>query len=351
MTESRRVFLRAAAAGLLGGAGLGLANAGCSTATRKQPDPIFKTRGVVLLAEDLTLADWPERAKRAGLTTIALHHQSSPAAISDFIRSPPGQRFLESCRRLGLEVEYELHAMKELLPRDLFVKEPLLFRRNDAGERTPDANLCVHSQPALEIVAENARVLAESLRPTTGRYFLWGDDGEPWCRCPRCRELSDSDQALSLANWLREVLRGKDPRAQVAHLAYANTLSPPTQVRPAPGVFLEYAPIHRRYDLPYSLQTKPPDRDGLHLLDANLRLFRPETAQMLEYWLDVSRFSKWKRPAVQLPWNKEIFLADVAAYKARGIRHLTTFAAWVDADYMARFGEPTFIAEYGAGLD
>src|SRR6516162_11657833 len=78
------------------------------------------TRGVVLVPEDLTLDDWPERAKAAGLTTIGIHHQNSPRAVIDWIRTDAGQWFLGACGRLGLEVEYELHAMKELLPRRLF---------------------------------------------------------------------------------------------------------------------------------------------------------------------------------------------------------------------------------------
>jgi hypothetical protein len=298
----------------------------------------------------LTLKDWPERAQRAGLTTIGLHHGSSPRAVARAVQSDEGQRFLESCRRLGLQVEYELHAMKELLPRDLFPKDPTLFRMNDKQERTPDANLCVHSKCALDVVGEHAVALAQSLRPTTGRYFFWGEDGQPWCRCDKCRELSDSDQALVLENHLWKVLCDQDERAQLAHLAYNSTLAAPKQLKPAQGVFLEYAPINRRYDIPYSQQMGPTLPDGLHMLDANLEVFRPETAQVLEYWLDVSRFSEWRRPTVKLPWNKEVFVADLDAYGSRGIRHITTFAAWVDVDYLKRFGEPTFIGEYGASL-
>jgi hypothetical protein len=70
----------------------------------------------------------------------------------------------------------------------------------------------------------------------------------------------------------------------------------------------------------------------------------------LEYWLDVSRFSGWKRPGVWLPWRKEVFLSDVETYRARGIGHVTTFAAWIDADYVKRHGELVFLGEYGAGL-
>ena len=171
---------------------------------------------------------------------------------------------------LGLEVEYELHAMKELLPRRLFRKDEGLFRMDETGQRNPDANLCVHSQAALEIAAENAVAIARTLRPTTGRYFYWGDDGKPWCRCPECEGLSDSDQATLLENHLLRALRGHDPRASLAHLAYLNSLSPPAKVKPEPGVFLEYAPIKRRYDTPYEKQSDPGQPDGLSALDANL---------------------------------------------------------------------------------
>ncbi len=104
------------------------------------------------MPEDLTLTDWPERARRAGLTTIGIHHQNSPQAIINWIRTDGGQRFLEACKRLGLEVEYELHAMKELLPRRLFDKNPDLFRLDDNGNRNPDANCCPHSEQALVLL-------------------------------------------------------------------------------------------------------------------------------------------------------------------------------------------------------
>src|SRR5215475_11884348 len=68
--------------------------------------PALVTRGVVLLPEDLTLSDWPERAKNASLTTIGIHHQHSPRAVIDWIRTEAGQHFLEQCRKLDLEVEY-----------------------------------------------------------------------------------------------------------------------------------------------------------------------------------------------------------------------------------------------------
>jgi hypothetical protein len=283
------------------------------------------------------------------LTTIGLHHGASPALVAAFIESDKGQQFLARCRALGLEVEYELHASRELLPRALFEKDKTLFRANDQGERSPDANLCVHSGRALELAAENAVVLARRLKPSTGRYFFWGDDGAPWCRCKDCRGLSEADQALILENHLVGALRRLDSRAQLAHLAYANTIVPPRQVKPAPGVFLEYAPIRRRYDVPYEQQTDAATPDRFGLLEANLAVFEAHSAQALEYWLDVSRFSNWRKPAVKLPWNGTVFEADLEAYGKRGVRHLTSFAVFIDADYVARHGEPP-LEDYGGGL-
>ncbi len=310
----------------------------------------FVTRGVVLVPEDLTLGDWPQRAHAAGLTTIGLHHQNSPQAVIRCLESEAGRKFLEQCQTLGLQVEYELHAMKELLPRDLFSRDRDLFRMDDAGERIPDANCCVHSSAALQIIGENAVRIARVLRPTTSRYFYWGDDGEPWCRCPKCAELAPSEQALVIENHICQALRTLDPHAQLAHLAYTNTLVPPQKIVPEQGIFLEFAPIYRRYDLAYEAQQDPQLADGLRALDANLKVFPAETAQILEYWLDVSRFSKWKRPGVQLPWNQHVFLTDVETYARRGIRHITSFAAWIDGDYQQRFGDLSFLTQYGKGL-
>lgn len=310
----------------------------------------FPTRGVVLVPDDLSLADWPERAARAGLTTVALHHGTSPKAVADCMASPVGSEFLAKCARLGLHVEYELHAMGELLPRNLFQTDRSLFRMNEKGERTPDANLCVHSARALEIVAANALRLAAQIPPTTSRYFFWGDDGLPWCRCPECRGFSESDQALLLENHLVRELRRFDPAAQLAHLAYANSLAAPKRVKPERGVFLEFAPIDRRYDMPYARQTAADAPHPLRALEENLRVFPADTAQVLEYWLDVSRFSQWKRPAVKLPWRPDVLTADLKSYAQLGIQHVTTFAVWIDADYRRRFGDPAAIQEYGGAF-
>jgi len=352
---SRREFLKTAAAAaampaLMLGRGIG-AETGNSPPVRGES--FFQTRGIVLVVRDLSTLDWPGRAKRAGLTTIATH--IFPHEVAAFVQTAEGRAFLDGCRKLGIQVEHELHAMSDLLPRSLFDKDPAMFPMNEQGDRVRAFNLCIHSESAVRLACENAVKYARLLRPTTGRYFYWIDDGQPMCRCAKCRGLSDSDQALVLENRMLAALREADPRATLAHLAYARTLPPPRAVKPGPGVFLEFAPISRRYDRPLSdRQARPPGGPShgelLDLLDANLEVFGREGAQALEYWLDLSRFSGWKRENVRkLPWNADVFAGDVGTYAGRGIRHLTSFGAWLDGDYVKRFGEPP-VDEYGAAM-
>src|SRR6516165_6680900 len=116
---TRRSVLAAGWLGMLGMVGRSHA---CQTV---QAEAFFKTRGVVITPNDVTLGDWEERAKLAGLTTIAQH--PFPSTVLKFIQSDDGKQFLEKCDRLGLQVEYELHAMRELLPRNLVSQDKSLF--------------------------------------------------------------------------------------------------------------------------------------------------------------------------------------------------------------------------------
>jgi hypothetical protein len=343
----RREFLQGLAVSATGLYGAGR----CAAAA--EDEPLFATRGVVLVVKDMQTLDWPERAKAAGLTTIGTHIQ--PGEIARFVQTDSGRSFLERCRRLGIAVEHELHAMSDLLPRALYDKDPAMFPMNDRGERVRGYNLCVHSKAALDVVAENVTKYTRLLPSTTGRYFYWIDDGRPMCRCPKCRELSTTDQALLVENHMLQAIRQVDPRGSLAHLCYAETYPAPTQIKPAPGMFLEFAPISRRYDRPLRAReavfsAKMDHGKMLDYLDANLEVFGRRDAQALEYWLDESRFCGWRRERLcKIPWRPEVFADDLDLYARRGVRHITTFAAWVDAEYVRRFGDPP-VAEYGAGL-
>ena len=312
----------------------------------------FPMRGVVLSVNDLSTADWPWIAKKNGINTIGTH--MLPSEVAGFMDSDKGKEFLRECSDYGIDIEHQLHAMGELLPRDLFAEDSTMFRMDRAGRRVADFNCCPHSEKALDIIASKAAAFAKALPATNHRYYLWLDDNSEPCFCPLCREYSASEQALIIENRMLEAIRKVDPEAMLAHLAYQKTMEPPVKVKPAEGIFLEFAPIEREWDRPLT-DLEAPGRKGrmshkevLELLEANLKVFPAETAVVLEYWLDVSLASDWRKPAVELPWHPEVFISDLETYKSFGIKNFTSFAVYMDSTYFSTFPDRPCLSEYGA---
>lgn len=307
----------------------------------------FKTRGLVISVTDLTYDRWPEQAAASGLTTLGIHPFPENALYEtvEYLESDLGQNFLKRCSELGLDVEYEIHALEHLLPRDLYDTNPKMFRMNEEGERVREINFCPSNANALEIISENTVKLCRRLRPTSGRYFLWSSDNYGWCRCAKCRDLTNSDQSLTTENTVLKAIHTIDPSASLAHLAYASTVNPPQNIKPDRGIFLEFAPIHRNHATPFKEQTEC--EENMENLIANLKVFGADTAQILEYWMDVSLFSDWKRPAKPIIWSDEVFKADLQTYAELGIKHITSFACFLDKEYVQAYGDH-LISRYGS---
>ena len=139
-----------------------------------------RLKGLVVVPDNLSLDDWPGRVKRAGLNTICLHHWASANAIVQLIDTDLGQKYVEQCQHAGLDMEFDFHAMSDLVPRDLFTKDQSLFRAEEDGNRTARRNFCVHSKNAMAIAVNNARVFAKKLPTTTGCYYYWSDGCAAW---------------------------------------------------------------------------------------------------------------------------------------------------------------------------
>lgn len=328
----------------------------CGNAGRKEFSSRFDMKGIVLTVNDLENVDWAALAHESGINTIGTHIR--PQQVADFMATERGREFLHECRKYGIDVEHQLHAVSELLPRTLFAQDSTMFRMDSRGRRRNDVNLCVHSAAALDTVAARALYYAKLLPSTNHRYYFWIDDNRPMCHCPECSKYSDSEQALIVENRIIKELRTWDPQAQLAHLAYVTTLPAPRKIKPEEGIFLEFAPIYRSYEKPLkdeqlgdkAIEKNPGSLTNLQYLKENLEVFPLETAVVLEYWLDVSLFSNWKKPAVKLPWNRDVFLTDLESYAALGLRNITSFAAYIDDEYVRNHPDLSFLREYGEGL-
>ena len=324
----------------------------CDTAKKEMGnEPFFEMRGLVLAWDDLSnpeVIDWFDIMKRYGINTISVFGKDYQSEEYKALR--------QKCVDSGIDFEYEEHAMSWLMDKSLFETHPEYFRMNEEGVRVADGNGCPSSEEGLKVIMGNVKAFTDSHKPTNHRYYTWLYDGGDICHCEECKDYNASDQGLIFENHIIKVLREFDPEAQLAHLAYDNTTPAPSCIKPEEGVFLEWAPFYRRWDKPLSDTTairngqKWSHADYIRMLEDNLKVFPAETAQVLEYWLDVSLASGWKKPQKQLDWHNDVYLDDLKTYASYGIRRITVYAAWIDPYYVETFKDTTCVHDYCRGL-
>lgn len=298
-------------------------------------------------------ARWLELMQAAGLNVLGLHpvggHQAD-IYLRDLIeeaRLPERRALYEQARSMGIDIEYEMHALSYLLPRRIFGAHPEWFRMDERGERVADFNFCASSEAALRYIADRAELLALALPPTTDRYYFWLDDVTGYgCHCPECSRLTPSDQQLLAANAILDGIRRVNPKGKLAYLAYQDALNVPRIVKPSEGIFLEYAPIGRDSFKALDDAECPQNAAQAEPIDALLDFFGRKDSQVLEYWVDNSRFSGWQRPPKRMTLAEDVMRADVAFYRSKGFESLTSFACYLGADYESLYGEPP-VRRYG----
>ncbi len=256
------------------------------------------------------------------------------------------QEKLKKVRELGIAVEYEMHALSWMLPRDLYEIHPEWFREDKEKKRVRDFNMCVSNEEALEYISGRAAELASLLRSDTGRYYFWIDDvKDAFCCCEKCRRLTPSDQAMLLYNAILKGIRRADPNARQCYLAYLDTMEVPRTVRPEEGIFLEFAPMYRDTKTPLGENRCEENQRYVRDLGPLLSYFGKKDFQVLEYWLDNSLFSGWKKPPKKIAVDLDTIRADIRFYRERGAEGITTFGCYLSDDYQELYGKPP-IGEY-----
>ena len=300
-------------------------------------------KGVVVHPDEIT-PTWEDVITRSDIDILGIHPvggDGSHDRVRALARDGLPEAGADIARRLasrGVGIEYELHVMSLLLPRELFPKHPEYFRLDEKGERTADYNCCASNADALEIIAQNACELAKKLPSSTGRYCFWLDDvRDKYCHCPDCRELSASDQALAVYNAVQRGVRRADPLAKQSYLAYCGASELPRKVTPEDGIYLEYAPFDRNFKLPMADPANAASAENARLLAA---FFGAREGKVLEYWLDNSMFSGWKKPPKELHADSELIKRDLEFYDSLGFGTVTTFACYLGNDYESLYGAP-----------
>lgn len=300
--------------------------------------PAFPTR-TLILGNDALHDEWPawfEWAARNRLNSIFLHDtppsvldrqpSARPAAADAIAADGRGWMFERwdadgaliraAAARRGLLLQFGGHHLPGLLRRDLFERHPDWFPLRN-GERDPRFNLCTSSPGAVAELRARAREFFARFAGA-GIYHLWADDitGGGWCSCPSCAVLTPSDQALRATNALAEVLAESAPSARIAHLAYHDTIAPPTRQKPAANVTGLYAPRNRNYA--FAIDDPACPRNSAEHLPELLGLRetfdrRDGALAVFEYYSDAILY-KWLDPP-----NLTVLPADARAYRAAGV--------------------------------
>lgn len=284
----------------------------------------------------------------SGIDTLAIHPEGgkdatrSLEALLNLLKTDSFRQLLDYAKERGLRLEYEIHAIGYLVDRAWFASHPEYFRMNEQGERVPDLNFCVSNPEVLALAAKRGAELTDRLYRSEENYFFWMDDARRGlCHCPRCRSLSASDQQLIFLNALLAEIRKTKANARLAYLAYYDTLALPTTVRPADGIFLEYAPIDK-----WKREPGEPEKYAEHVRQEQqmrlplLNYFGKANSRVLEYWLDNSLFSRWKKPPKAFACDREEIERDLREYRELGYEDISVFGCFLGKDYEDLYGEP-----------
>lgn len=312
----------------------------------------MERRGIIINTHDLD-KQWITWAADAGLNTLGLHPGEGGLATDALRRTidahplPENRSLRTFAASRGVRIEYEAHAMSWLLPRHLFTRHPEWFRMNEQGERTPDHNLCVSNLDALDYISERTALLASLLDTGVSDYFFWLDDVKNGaCHCPECRKLSISDQQLRAVNAMLSGLRRYDHQARLCFIAYHDTMKIPKKVEPLDGVFLEYAPINRDFHRPLNDANCEKNVNETRTLRELLQFFGTDNARALDYWMDNSLFSGWKKPPKPFTLDEDVMRQDVEFYRSLGFHAITSFGCYLGTDYQEMYGNPP-VETYG----
>lgn len=312
---------------------------------------MLKERGIIIHPQEC--GDYfASRLEETHLNVLGVHPEGGTAAHASMencihmLETDEWRHFRRRMDKARIAVEFEMHALSWILNRSLFDKHKEWFRMNEDGVRVPEFNCCASNPDVIDYIRERSAELARIFHPDTDKYYFWIDDvASASCQCEKCRALSPSDQALTLYNAIADGLSSVNSRAKQSYLAYYATLPVPTNVKKRDNVFLEFAPLARDFDVSLFDERREKNYSQVKTLPALLDFFGRDDAKVLEYWMDNSLFSGWKKPPKKLHFNAKTCEADVNRYKELGFTSITSFGCFLGEDYRDLYGDAD-LSEY-----
>jgi hypothetical protein len=273
--------------------------------------PAFKTRVIFYMSMNFDSdRNWIDFAAKARLNRFAFHSVDSDP---NWYFAHRGELVAE-CLKRGIEIEIGGHFQSMFLPRSLYKEHPDWFRMDATGKRIADQNFNPFSPDALAYLVRGAAEFF-SKAPEAKMYHAWADDieGGGWSKEPGREAYAASDQALIAANAMLAGINAKVPGANLAFLAYHDTVAPPRIVKPSPGIILLYAPRERCYAHALDDSRCALNRGYRKALKSSVPVFGPGNAEVFEYYTDEILFENLA------PAMPSVIASDIMYYRSLGI--------------------------------
>ena len=274
-------------------------------------NPRFKYRGLFSSSDCVryTAKEWYAFLAKLRFNAMCAHVSGDGIVDDDFAKT------------VGLRLEIGGHGMSACLPRDMFEKEPELFRmfqpEDFGGKRMKDSNFCATNPKTRDIVKENfKKKLEPGIRRGYHAIHGWADDlpGGGWCMCSRCRALLGTDQSQLTMNLEAQAVKELGVDMRVPAIAYHDTMFPSLTIQPDPVCFLLFAPRERCYAHALNDPDCALNRHYLAALAAWTARYRGiDDAHTFEYYNDKILFRG------HTPYLPETIIGDGDAYQQAGI--------------------------------
>ena len=258
-----------------------------------------------------SVVDWIDFSAKVRLNRVAFHYTWPAFDWYLLLQS----KLVPELQKRGMEIEVGGHFLSTFMPRTLFPQRPDWFRMNERGKRVNDFNLNPFNQEALDHLAAGAIQYLRQM-PEASLFHLWADDieGGGWSHEPGKEDYTPSDQALLVSNYLVKNLREKLPNADLAYLAYHDTVFPPRVVKPEAGLIYFYAPRERCYAHALNDPACDLNRKYAQALENGLPAFGSANAEVFEYYADQILYENMTNPPIP-----EVLSADLQYYHNLGI--------------------------------
>jgi hypothetical protein len=79
-----------------------------------------------------------------------------------------------------------------------------------------------------------------------------------------------------------------------------------------------------------------------------IKTFSYADSKVLEYWLDNSMYSDWKKPEKKFVQDKRMIEEDIKRYLDYGFEYISSFACYLGPEYEKLYGQPDISAFFNA---